>query len=201
MSRRSSRSPPAPPPAWLSNPPVGTLFRVTEGDREGDVLVRLTGFREDTGSLRFRLVPTSSPRDHLAEYPSVSFLQSKCHVIQMNDLRRAMARVVVQVLQDPPLDGRIVRSRDRLALIPPPVGSDQIFHGLPLFSLPTSSRSLHEILHYNPALPMALSPSRPLVLACTSRPLHLSPHTIIFIITVGDHAPAHTRNKHTVQVL
>ena len=115
MIRRSRRKPRTLPPSWLSNPPVGTLFLIVEGDHEGEVqvrgnvLVRLPGFREDVGSLRFRFIPDSAPRDHFPEYPSVSFL-SKCRVIQFNNLRRQVAKVVAHLLQDPPLDGLIMRT-------------------------------------------------------------------------------------------
>ena len=153
MIRRSRREPRTRPPPWLSNPPVGTLFLIVEGDHEGEVqvrgnvLVRLPGFREDVGSLRFRFIPDSAPRDHFPEYPSVSFL-SKCRVIQFNNLRRQVAKVVAHLLQDPPLDGLIVRTRD-LVVMPEPVECGGVHHGMPLGSLTTFSRSLRDVLHDN----------------------------------------------------
>ena len=125
MIRRSRREPRTRQPPWLSNPPVGTLFLIVEGDHEGEVqvrgnvLVRLPGFREDVGCLRFRFVPDCAPRDHFPEYPSVSFL-SRCRVIQFNNLRRQVAKFVAHLLQDPPLDGLIMRTRD-LLVMPEPV--------------------------------------------------------------------------------
>ena len=94
MLRRSARRVPKPPPTWLSDPPVGSLFLITDVDRLGDVLVRLPGFRENTGQLRFRLVPTAAPDDHSAEYPSVPYLFNKCQVVQLDELRRSMVKAV-----------------------------------------------------------------------------------------------------------
>ena len=131
-------------------PPVGALFRVQSSCRHGDVLVRLHGFRENTGSLRFRLLPARQPHRHFPEYPSMAFLERWCVSISSWSLSRSQARVVVGLLLDPPMDGLTVRAPRRAST----VSRSLSFEGaLGLGVSPLTSRSLFDIIHGNPTSP------------------------------------------------
>ena len=57
-----------------ADPPVGSLFRLRGGEFSGSVLVRLLGFRENTGQCRYLLLPAHDPADFFFEFPSFSYL-------------------------------------------------------------------------------------------------------------------------------
>ena len=90
---------------------VGALFRVGALDEtcEGDVLVRLLSYREDTGQYRFRMMPKYDPTAHFMEYPSLSYLRQKCSRIAMEDLSRSQLRAYKDLMEDPPTEGLINR--------------------------------------------------------------------------------------------
>ena len=93
-----------------ADPPVGSLFRLRGGEFSGSVLVRLLGFRENTGQCRYLLLPAHDPAGFFFEFPSFSYLSGHCDAISWSDLSRSMARVLSDVLSDPPTDHLVVRS-------------------------------------------------------------------------------------------
>ena len=68
-----------------SDPPVGSLFRLRGGDWAGSVLVRLLGFRENTGQCRYLLLPAHDPADIFFEFPSYSYLSAHCDAISWSE--------------------------------------------------------------------------------------------------------------------
>ena len=95
-------------PAALVDPPVGSLFRLRGGDWSGSVLVRLLGFRENTGQCRYLMLPAHDPADFFFEFPSYSFLSRHCDAISWRDLSRNMSRVLSDLLSDPPTDHLVI---------------------------------------------------------------------------------------------
>ena len=57
-----------------ADPPVGSLFRLRGGEFSGSVLVRLLGFRENTGQCRYLLLPAHDPAAFLSFLLSAIFL-------------------------------------------------------------------------------------------------------------------------------
>ena len=160
MSRRSSRVV-RKVRAWDPNgerdaldPAVGTIFRLTrsgEGVQAGDVLVRLAGFREHTGNLRFCLISCDRVREARMEYPSTSFRSASCEEVQLASLSRGLQRAVSAVLVDPPTEGLFARApRHERVPLPMSASSQEVALATPL---PISTRSLRDILHENAALP------------------------------------------------
>ena len=103
---------------------VGALYRVggQDASREGDVLVRLLGFRENTGQYRFRMMPKRDPDAHFMEYPSLSYLRHRCDRVSMEDLTRNQLRVYHEMMEDPPTEGLVQRGAGEgivVHLVPP----------------------------------------------------------------------------------
>ena len=116
--------------ATLADPPVGSLFRLRGGDWSGSALVRLLGFRENTGQCRYLMLPAHEPADFFFEFPSYSFLSRHCDAISWGDLSRNMSRVLSDVLSDLPTDHLVVRSAQSAGFCTHVVGAS--FNAIPL---------------------------------------------------------------------
>ena len=138
-------------PAALVDPPVGSLFRLRGGDWSGSVLVRLLGFRENTGQCRYLMLPAHDPADFFFEFPSYSFLSRHCDAISWRDLSRNMSRVLSDLLSDPPTDHLVIRSAQSAGFCTNVVGAS--FDAIPLVVRVVPARSLDEILFDNPSSP------------------------------------------------
>ena len=134
-----------------ADPPVGSLFRLRGGEFSGSVLVRLLGFRENTGQCRYLLLPAHDPADFFFEFPSFSYLSGHCDAISWSDLSRSMARVLSDVLSDPPTDHLVVRSVQSAGFCTHVAGGS--FGAIPLVVRVVPARPLVTILSDNPSSP------------------------------------------------
>ena len=135
------------------DPPVGRMFLIHSCcfGAVGDVLLRLPGCREGTGQPRYRMIPSSRPDLHSAEYPSAVGLRQYCDEVVLGGLSRVMQRVVLELLDDPPSDHLWVRAPRRGYVLFRPLDGARLPINLSPCRLP--SRSLHDIIYDNPLIP------------------------------------------------
>ena len=112
--------------------------------------MRLPGENETNGTPRYRLVPRRHSCEHRAEYPSSIFLKQRTEPALLGELGRIMQKVILGLWNDPPAE-HLKRRAARRCVVPLSGVKDRGMQIVLAEGLLPESRSLHDILHLQPA--------------------------------------------------